>query len=302
MKALVLACCLLWVIGCAHGRVDTIRGKDLAFQSNGCVGTFIQLDAPGDVTISLNASPRTRIVINDDKTEGSEHRLALPPGTYFVRIELASSSGAVRDVSVSGARICNELNDVNALAASETYIKNCRTGNVVVRLPDVAPGTEVRAKLVMKEFSFGTNAPGVENKYLIDNPPADSDAAKFQQFIIEHFNMLVPSNAGKWVFHEPTQGGLVSMEYADAIMRFARQHGLRGRMHNLIWGSSTTARVGAGSPACRREGRCRCEGETSCGDQQTPQVLRARSRDELRRARRAERIAARIRLLQSLRC
>ena len=46
--------------------------------------------------------------------------------------------------------------------------------------------------------------------------------------------MIVPSNAGKWVFHEPSPGQ-VSMDYADAIMRFAKQHNLRGRMHNLIW-------------------------------------------------------------------
>jgi len=236
MKSWWVVGCLLCVVGCAHDRVQTIHGKDLAFKSDRCAGTFIQLDEPGDITISLNASARARIVINDSKVESQQQQhFSLPAGTHFVRIEFANSADSAGDVSISGARVCNELNDANALAASETYIKNYRTGNVVVRLPDVAPGTEVQAKLVMKEFNFGTNAPGTENKYLIDNPAPDSDAAKFQKFVLDHFNMLVPSNAGKWAFHEPTQGGPMSMDYADAIMRFAKQHGLRGRMHNLIW-------------------------------------------------------------------
>lgn len=232
MRTLWVVSCLLWVVGCAHARdAQTIRRDDLAIRSDRFAGTFIQLDQPGNVTISVNASSRARIVVNDAKLEGPTHRLSLPAGTHFVRIEAANLS----EVSITGARVSNELTDVNALAASETYIEHYRTGDVIVQLPDeAAPGTEVRARLVMKKFNFGTNAPGTMNIYFTDNPPADSDAAKFQKFVLEHFNMLVPSNAGKWVYHEP-EPGKVSMDYADAIMAFAKRHGLRGRMHTLIW-------------------------------------------------------------------
>jgi GH35 family endo-1,4-beta-xylanase len=282
MRALWVVGCLLWVAGCIRtsrtvppvaihdgALTTTISGADLALKSNGepweeCwrlettgfVGTYVQLDAPGEVTIALEAfggiskPARGSIVINDERVPLEvdaawttlRHTFALPRGTNFIRIEFIRDPASwiwqvtLRQLTIRGARVLNEHNDANALAASETYIKHCRAADVVVRLPDaVAPGTEVRAKLVKKEFNFGTNAPGVENKYFIDNPPADSDAAKFQKFVLEHFNMLVPSNAGKWVFHEPTAAAPVSMEHADAIMRFAREHSLRGRMHNLIW-------------------------------------------------------------------
>ena len=240
MRAWWVVGCLLWVVGCAQVRADqsaqTIRGEDLAITSSRFAGTFIHLDAPGAVTVAVNASGRSSsIVVNDTKVRSATHRFSLPAGTHFVRIDLADDSAKVRDVSISGARICNELTDANALAASETYIKHYRTGDVVVRLPEtIAPGTEVRARLVKKEFNFGTNAPGTQNLYLIDNPHAGSDAAKFQKFILDHFNMLVPSNAGKWVYHEAEPGN-VSMEYADAIMAFAKRNNLRGRMHTMIW-------------------------------------------------------------------
>jgi GH35 family endo-1,4-beta-xylanase len=92
----------------------------------------------------------------------------------------------------------------------------------------------VRVKLVRRAFNVGANSPGVQNRWMIENPAPGSDEAKFQQFVLDHFNVLVPSNAGKWVYHEPTPGQ-VSMDYADAILRFARKHNLRARMHMLIW-------------------------------------------------------------------
>jgi hypothetical protein len=77
--------------------------------------------------------------------ESQQQQTLLAAGGHAFRpIEFANSADSPGDVSISGARVCNELNDANALAASETYIKNYRTGNVVVRLPDVAPGTECR--------------------------------------------------------------------------------------------------------------------------------------------------------------
>src|SRR5438477_7200128 len=89
--------CLLWVVGCAHtlqtaptthddALSTSIAGKDLAIKSSGqawedCwrleqagfVGTYVQLDSPGDVTISMDAfggiskPARGNIAINDER-------------------------------------------------------------------------------------------------------------------------------------------------------------------------------------------------------------------------------------------
>jgi Glycosyl hydrolase family 10 len=224
--------------------------------SNGFVGTYLKLDAAGDVNVSVVASgtgaqkPHFNIVVDDDRGSfdatpsqtSYAHKFHLPPGTHFIRVEFTScrdhsdQSLTIHSLTVAGnATISNEHTDANALAASETYIASYRRGNVVVQLPsDITAGSIVHAKLVRNAFNFGTNSPGTENKYLRDNPPADSDAQKFQSFIVDHFNILVPSNAGKWIYQEP-EPGKVSLSYADDIMRFAKAHDIHGRMHNLIW-------------------------------------------------------------------
>jgi GH35 family endo-1,4-beta-xylanase len=52
--------------------------------------------------------------------------------------------------------------------------------------------------------------------------------------VLDHFNTVVPSNGGKWIYHEGTRD-FVTMEYVDLILRWAARHHLRARMHTLIW-------------------------------------------------------------------
>jgi GH35 family endo-1,4-beta-xylanase len=234
-------------------------GSDWNFNRNGYVGTYINLDQPGSVTISVNASgtaasgvnPRMNIVIGDSVTgwdveagfNSYEHTFDLPAGTHFVRTEMSNnteqSSRAlrIRDLTVTGANVANSHTNANALAAANTYIDSFRKGQANVSLLGATPGAEVQVKLVNHEFNFGTAAHGFGtagvNTYLANNPAPGSTAYQYQQWMREFgFNMLVPENAGKWAH----SNGAGQMGGADRIAEFARDNNMRTRMHNLIWG------------------------------------------------------------------
>ncbi len=191
------------------------------------------------MTVDAGADAKSVIAIADHLVEtgaAEPHRFSLPAGMHFVRIQPAHPRAAltVRSVTIDGAAVRNAHTDANGLAAADTYVANFRRGRVTVKLDGVAPGTPVRVRLVRRAFDIGANSPGVQNRWMVENPPEGSDAATFQRFVLDHFNVLVPSNAGKWVYHEPAPGQ-VQMDYADAILAFVKKHGLRARMHTLIW-------------------------------------------------------------------
>src|SRR3954464_12302052 len=113
----------------AYRSSGAASGSDWTLSENGYVGTYIKLDAPGDVTVSAQASglaggggdPNMNIVIADttagfDVTSGFNsysHTFSLPAGTYFVRTEFNNDVPAVnrqltvRNLSVSGATVEN---------------------------------------------------------------------------------------------------------------------------------------------------------------------------------------------------
>jgi GH35 family endo-1,4-beta-xylanase len=124
--------------------------------------------------------------------------------------------------------------DAEALAAADAYIAQHRRGEVTIELPDISPGTIVHVKMTRLAFDLGGNASGATNVLMATDPPPESDAAKFQAFVAKHFNTLVPSNAGKWANNE-AERGKVTLDYVDAILAFAKAHGMHVRMHNLIW-------------------------------------------------------------------
>jgi hypothetical protein len=56
--------------------------------------------------------------------------------------------------------------------------------------------------MIRNGFNFGTMVQGFDaNVFLAPISPGDttSTAARYQQFINDHFNILVPSNMGKWL-------------------------------------------------------------------------------------------------------
>jgi endo-1,4-beta-xylanase len=232
---------------------------------NGYVGTYFSLDTPGSVTFTVNASgstndalaPHMNLVVADTKVSFDvtssfndyQHTFDLPAGTYFVRTEFnndvptANRQLTIGSLTVSGASVSNttntSTNNANALAAADTYIEHFRKGPANVELLGTAPGSAVNVRMVRNAFNFGTMVQGFDaNVFLAPVTPGDttSTAARYQNFVKEHFNILVPSNMGKWAHTEPTQGNL-TMQNVDTILSYAEANNINVRMHNLIWGT-----------------------------------------------------------------
>src|SRR5262249_39949321 len=130
-------------------------------------------------------------------------------------------------------------NDASALAAADTYIANYRRGPATVALSGLAPGTQVKVKMVRNAFNFGTMVQGFDaNVFLAPVAPGDttSTAYHYQNFVNSHFNILVPSNMGKWDSNEAMQN-TVTMGQVDTILNYGQAHDMNVRMHNLIWGN-----------------------------------------------------------------
>ena len=124
--------------------------------------------------------------------------------------------------------------DDAALAAADAYIKSGRRGPARVRIAGVAPGTQAHVRLRRHAFHFGINIPGTFNRFLIDGAPPTSEAGRFQSFVLEHFNTVVPSNGGKWLYNEGVRE-FVTMDYIDLMLRWAARHRLVARMHTMLW-------------------------------------------------------------------
>lgn len=246
--------------------------SDWTLSDNGYVGTYFTLAAPGSFTLSVNASgsttdgvaPQMGFAIADSQASfdvapgfnNYAHTFDLPAGTYFVRTEFSNDTPAanrqltVRNLSISGATgVSNTTNtatnDASALAAADSYIANYRRGPASVALSGLAPGTQAEVRMVRNAFNFGTMVQGFDaDVFLAPVSPGDtaSTAARYQNFINQYFNILVPSNMGKWQLNESTQGQ-PTMNHVDTILNYAQSHHMNVRMHNLIWGNQQPAWV-----------------------------------------------------------
>jgi GH35 family endo-1,4-beta-xylanase len=273
LAATALAPCAHAISGASLALKSTGSGaSDWTLQRNGYVGTYIHLAAPGSVTVNVNAAgassggvdPRMNIVIADAKASfdvasgfnNYAHTFDLPAGSYLVRTEfnndLEQSARAltIRDLSVTGATLQNTSTNANALAAANTYIQNFRKGRVTLNLVGVAPEETVDVRLARHAFSFGTAVPGSSyngvNNYL--GSGGTTRQTNYQQRLNRHFNALTPENAGKWgnnedVRDEPPDpvppASPNGMDNIDLLLDYAQSHGMRARMHNLLWGDNS---------------------------------------------------------------
>lgn len=232
---------------------------------NGYVGTYFSLASPGSVTFTVNASgastdatlPRMNLVVADSKVgfdvasgfNNYTSTLDLPAGTYFVRTEFsndvqsANRQLTVGSLTISGATVSNTTNaatnDASALAAADSYVANFRRGPAHVELLGATPDTPVEVRMVRNAFNVGTMVQGFDaNVFLAPVAPGDttSTAARYQNFVSNHFNILVPSNMGKWQPNEGTRNA-PTMGHVDTILNYAQSHNMNVRMHNLIWGN-----------------------------------------------------------------
>jgi GH35 family endo-1,4-beta-xylanase len=278
MKAVWLVACALALYFSSAAPTalgqTTLNGSALALRStgsgsgswtlgrNGYVGTYINVLAAGPVVVRVNASgvasggidPRMNIVLADTKagfnvtpgTNAYEHTFNLPAGTYLLRtefdndLELSPRALSVQNITVTGATVSNSSTSANALAAADSYIQNFRRGNVTVGVSGVAPGTTVGVSLKRHAFNFGTAVPGnaasTVNNYLGTN--GTTLQTNYQARLNQNFNALVPENAGKWSNNEGARD-FPSMNNVDQILNYAQSHGMRARMHNLLWGDNS---------------------------------------------------------------
>jgi GH35 family endo-1,4-beta-xylanase len=239
---------------------------------NGYVGTYITLASPGAVTLTVNASgsttdatlPHMSLVVADTNVgfdvpagfANYQQTINLPAGTYFVRTALDNNTSTtnrqltIGSLTVAGATLSNTTttatNDASALAAADTYIANFRQGPAAVTFSGVPRGAPVQVQMVRNAFNFGTYVQGVGNPSLFLAPVAPGDttstAYHYQNFVNSHFNILVPSNMGKWAYNEATQN-VVTMNDVDTILNYAQSHNMNARMHNMIWGNQQPAWV-----------------------------------------------------------
>jgi GH35 family endo-1,4-beta-xylanase len=261
----------------------TASGTGWTLSQDGYLGTYVTLNQPGPISLAINAAGSTSngvasnltVSIADDNqsftlgsgTAGTVNYVSptMPAGTYLVRAQLdnhktvlvnnapvaANTALTINSVTVGGnATVSNSSTDANALAAANTYIDNFRKGSATVKLVGATPGSAVHVQLTNNAFQLGTYVSGgfsSTDSYLLANPAPGSDAANFQQFVNGRFNLIEPSNAGKWqqneTFFNNGASSTVNMSSVDQMMAYAAAHGMTARQHNLIWGSQQPTQI-----------------------------------------------------------
>ncbi len=207
-----------------------------AFSQPGYLGVYIRTDKPQ--TVSISVEPASVVSIAGRKSGPASHsRFDLPAGTFLLTVESSAGQALVKSLDIRGATVLAGNTPESALAAADTYIQQGRKSTVTLSLPGLSPGTPIEVHQLRPAFLFGANASGSSNVLLASNAPVDSDAARFRSFFPEHFNAVVPSNTGKWAYHESSPGviGGPGLDYLDAILAFAAASHLTVRMHNMIW-------------------------------------------------------------------
>ncbi|HMP06483.1 MAG TPA: endo-1,4-beta-xylanase, partial [Lacipirellulaceae bacterium] len=224
---------------------------------------YITLAEPGDVTIGVRASgqlgggpaSRMNVVVGDWRAgfdvgagfDAYQHTFTLPAGTHFVRTEYVndfvsldvpatSRSLTVQNMSVTGASVSNSNTSENALASADTYIQYGRRGEARLTLVGVEPDTTVDVRLKNHAFNWGANVHGTDTALFANT--------QYTDFFKTHFNMVVPSRAGKWNNNEATRNVVTSVTgpgYISTMLNFAEANNMRARLHNLIWANDPGA-------------------------------------------------------------
>jgi autotransporter-associated beta strand protein len=212
-----------------------------------------------DMTLSIADSTQSFNVSSSSLTNYTYTTPTLAAGTYFVRTQLDNQTATQTPsldvgsltVAGTGVSVLNSNTSTNALNAATTYATNYRAGPGTISLTNangihLGAGTSVQVKLISNSFNFAGAVYGQSPNYEpsswlnynantgVNSAPTSTEQIDYQNAIKANFNMIVPSNAGKWVNDEYTQGS-PDMNMVDAMSQFASQNGLRMRMHNLIW-------------------------------------------------------------------
>ena len=255
----------------------SITGSSLVFKSlgtssttlnqTGYIGTYLTVPAGGaTVNFDVNAtgaiSPgHMNVVVADTKfgfnigstsaTDYQTQDVALPAGTYFVRVERDYNNGAnqpfaINNLSVSTtsgtAATFSNINPngataaaaaANAMAAANTYINNYpQRGFEPLGARSRSRNTPIEIKEVNSAFKWGTAVPDSLSTYL-------APGSTYSQLLKKDFNSVTPENAGKWSGSDTAS----QLQNLDTLLKFASQNNIRVRGHNLVWGSQQPTRI-----------------------------------------------------------
>jgi GH35 family endo-1,4-beta-xylanase len=237
-----------------------------SLSQTGYIGTYLTVPSGGaTVNFDVNATgtasaSHMNVVVADSKfgfsvgsssaTDYTTQDVSLPAGTYFVRVERDYDNGANQPFSVNnlsvnttsgnGATFSNLSPNgmtaaaaaANATTAATTYINSYRKGALNLTVPGVPAGTPIEIKETNSAFKFGTAVPDNLSTYLAAN-------STYSQLLSKDFNSVTPENAGKW--SESDTGS--QLQNLDTLLKFASQHNIRVRGHNLVWGSQQPSRI-----------------------------------------------------------
>jgi autotransporter-associated beta strand protein len=212
-------------------------------------------NVPFTVTTASNGDYLANIALPGDSNPTNSNG----NGTYLVRLQLDNQSASatpsvkINSLKVTGATVISGNTDALALDAAQTYADKFRSGPGTITLDNAngvhfGAGTSVQVKLISNAFNFAAAVYGnntTDANWINVGPngqnlaPTTTEQIKYQQALLNPangFNMIVPSNAGKWQNNQFNQND-VTMNLVYAMDQFAAQNNLAMRMHNLIWNS-----------------------------------------------------------------
>lgn len=238
--------------------------------SNGEVGDYVRIGKAGRYTVALRAcgSPAKGVwplaAVSVDRTHGkpvsvasSEFRdytfeVTIPRGVHTVavtflndtvvggedrnlyldRIEIRPAEGGAEPTSASHDdwAAMGERREAAALEKADEGVETHRKADATVRVTRAGKNVAdaaVRAELVRHEFLFGCNI------YRFDRYKLPEQNATYKRRFRELFNAA--TTGFYWAAYE-RERGKPDYAYTDAVVAWAKQHGIRLKGHPLLWG------------------------------------------------------------------
>jgi hypothetical protein len=221
------------------------EGEAWVLHQSGFSGVFLRLEKRAHITIRVTAAGAGQLVLALGERVQSfgvvaepkpyEYALDMPPGTQFLRIDTASplpgkqTELRVSNVSVSGAEFVKDVSDRLALDAANTFIQNERKGAVQLHVHGVDAGGAFEIRLQRHAFDFGVSIGGAQSRLLTAQPAPDSEAARFQELVSQHFNAVALATGAAQTLHEPEREPLARGDIAR-FLTFARDNALHARL------------------------------------------------------------------------
>ncbi|HUU90675.1 MAG TPA: endo-1,4-beta-xylanase [Phycisphaerae bacterium] len=200
--------------------IDRTPGKPVS------VGSREFRDYPFEVTIPRGVHTVAVAFLNDTVAGGEDRNL------YLDRIEIRAAAGAAEPALASHDdwAAMGERREEAALKKAAEGVERHRKADATIRVvsggKNVADAV-VRAELARHEFLFGCNI------YRFDRYKLPEQNATYKRRFRELFNAA--TTGFYWAAYE-RERGKPDYAYTDAVVAWAKEHGIRLKGHPLLWG------------------------------------------------------------------